>query len=101
MPVPDDERRRRWRLALGGDDAGWVVKKVVDDLPARLAKRTAETIRGAIDRARRTSRPRFSDIDWPRTIRANLDKFQPELNTVIPERLVGYRRHSRSRADID
>src|SRR5438552_3586845 len=21
MPVPDDERRRRWRLALGGDDA--------------------------------------------------------------------------------
>jgi hypothetical protein len=83
------------------DTARQVVRKVVDELMRRLAHNTAETIRGAVDRARRTSRPRVSDIDWPRTIRANLDKYQPELRTIIPGRVIGYRRHSKSRADID
>jgi len=87
--------------AKAKDTARIVVKKVVDELMKKLAQKTAETIRGAVDRARRTSRPRPADIDWPRTIRANLDKYQPELKTVIPERLIGYRRHSRSRVDID
>jgi hypothetical protein len=87
--------------AKAKDTARHVVRKVVDELMRRLAHATAETIRGAVDRARRTSRPRVSDIDWPRTIRANLDKYQPELRTIIPERLIGYRRHSKSRADID
>ena len=87
--------------AKAKDTARIVVKKVVDELMKKLAQQTAETIRGAVDRARRTSRPRPADIDWPRTIRANLDKYQPELKTVIPERLIGYRRHSRSRVDID
>jgi hypothetical protein len=55
----------------------------------------------AADRAHRTSRPRPADIDWPRTIRANLQRYQPELQTVIPERLIGYRRRSRARIDVD
>jgi Mg-chelatase subunit ChlD len=87
--------------AKAKDTARQVVRKVVDELMAKLAHRTAETIRGAVDRARRTSRPRPADIDWPRTIRANLDKYQPDLRTVIPERLIGYRRHSRARVDIE
>jgi Mg-chelatase subunit ChlD len=87
--------------AKAKDTARIVVKKVVDELMKKLAQKTAETIRGAVDRARRTSRPRPADIDWPRTIRANLDKYQPELRTVIPERLIGFRRHSRSLIDID
>jgi Mg-chelatase subunit ChlD len=87
--------------AKAKDTARQVVRKVVDELMRRLAPKTAETIRGAVDRACRTSRPRISDIDWPRTIRANLDRYQPELRTIIPERLIGYRRHSKSRADID
>jgi len=49
-----------------------VVRKVVEQLMAKLAHATAETIRGAVMRGKRTSRPRFSDIDWPRTIAANL-----------------------------
>ena len=52
------------------DTARLVVKKVVDELMKRLAHATAETIRGAVLRGKRTNRPRFSDIDWPRTIRA-------------------------------
>ena len=87
--------------AKAKDAARQVVRKVVDELMKKLAHKTAETIRGAVDRARRTSRPRPADIDWPRTIRANLDKYQANLRTVIPERLVGFRRHTKSRADID
>ena len=87
--------------AKAKDSARQVVRKVVDELMEKLARRTAETIRGALDRARRTRRPRPADIDWPRTIRANLANYRPELRTIIPERLVGLRRHSRARADID
>jgi Mg-chelatase subunit ChlD len=87
--------------AKAKDTARQVVRKVVDELMRKLAHKTAETIRGAVDRARRTTRPRAADIDWPRTLRANLDKYQPDLRTVIPERLIGYRRHSRARADVD
>jgi Mg-chelatase subunit ChlD len=87
--------------AKAKDTARQVVRKVVDELIQKLARKTAQTIRGAVDRARRTSRPRLADIDWPRTIRANLDKYQPDLRTVIPERLIGYRRHARARIDVD
>ncbi len=87
--------------AKAKDAARQVVRKVVDELMAKLAQKTAETVRGAVDRARRTMRPRLPDIDWPRTIRANLGTYRPELKSVIPERLIGYRRHSRSRVDID
>jgi len=77
-----------------------VVKKVVDELMARLAHATVQAIRGARNRARRTNRPRTSDIDWPRTVRANLKTWRPETGTIIPEKLVGFARHSRL-ADLD
>ncbi len=51
---------------------------------------------GAVNRASRTRRPRRSDIDWAATIGRNLDHYLPEYRTVIPERLVGHRRHARS-----
>src|SRR5580700_2050 len=100
-PVADLIGLRAAMPAKAKDTARQVVHKVVDELMRKLAQKTAATIRGAVDRARRTTRPRLADIDWPRTIRANLDKYQAELKTVIPERLIGHRRHSRSRADID
>jgi Mg-chelatase subunit ChlD len=78
-----------------------VIAKVVAQLMERLERRTAEAIRGALDRSRRTHRPRFADIDWPRTIQANLRHYQPDLHTVIPERLVGYQRQQRRMADLD
>jgi Mg-chelatase subunit ChlD len=61
----------------------------------RLESRTVEAIRGALNKQKRTSRPRFSDIDWPRTIRKNLQHWQQEHRTIVPERLVGYGRHAR------
>ena len=73
-----------------------VVRKVVDDLEQRLATRTRATVTGALDRATRTDRPRHHDIDWNRTIRANLRNYLPEYGTVVPERLIGYGRAARS-----
>jgi Mg-chelatase subunit ChlD len=78
-----------------------VVQKVVDDLMKRLQHRTIETLRGALNRQRRTRRPRHTDVDWPRTIGANLRHYQAEYRTVVPETLIGFARKSRTRADLD
>jgi Mg-chelatase subunit ChlD len=58
----------------------------------RIAQRTRAAVSGALNRAARTRRPKPRDIDWNRTIAANLIRYQPEHRTVIPERLVGYGR---------
>ncbi|MFJ2431958.1 VWA domain-containing protein [Streptomyces anulatus] len=96
-----------------------VVRKVVEDLEKRLASRTRATLTGALDRSARISRPRHRDIDWNRTIRANLKNYLPVpgpagaggaggagdpggtggaagRGTIVPERLIGYGRASRS-----
>ncbi|MFD6035461.1 VWA domain-containing protein [Streptomyces griseoincarnatus] len=73
-----------------------VVRKVVEDLEKRLATRTRATLTGALDRGARVRRPRHSDIDWNRTVAANLRHYLPEHGTVVPERLVGYGRASRA-----
>lgn len=78
-----------------------VIGKVVAALMERLERRTADAIRGALDRSKRTMRPRFADIDWPRTIRANLRHYQPEHRTVVPERLIGFMRRQRRIVDLD
>lgn len=71
-----------------------VVGRVVEQVEERIADRLQQSVRGALDRSTRTSRPRAGDIDWNRTIAANLKNYVPELRTVIPERLVGHgRRH--------
>ncbi|MET8751136.1 VWA domain-containing protein [Streptomyces sp. NPDC004667] len=72
-----------------------VVRKVVEELERRLASRTRATVTGALDRSARTARPRHRDIDWDRTIRANLKNYLPEHRTVVPERLVGHGRSAR------
>jgi Mg-chelatase subunit ChlD len=78
-----------------------VINKVVDELMERLERKMAEAIRGALDKSRRTNRPRFADIDWPRTIRANLQHYQADHNTIVPEKLVGFIRQQRRIADLD
>ena len=83
------------------DAAREVIAKVVAELMERLARKTAEALRGAVNRGKRTNRPRFADIDWPRTIRANLHHYQAEHRTVVPERLVGFARHQRRMVDLD
>jgi Mg-chelatase subunit ChlD len=78
------------------DTARMVVRKVVAELEERLARGFRSAVTGALNRAARTNRPRPRDIDWNRTIRANLKSYLPEQRTIVPERLVGYTRAARS-----
>jgi len=69
-----------------------VVSRVVAEVERRIALRTRAAVSGALNRASRTRRPRARDIDWNKTIAANLSRYVPSHKTVIPERLVGYGR---------
>jgi Mg-chelatase subunit ChlD len=69
-----------------------VVGAVVAEVERRIANRTRAAVSGALNRAARTRRPKLRDIDWNRTIAANLSRYLPEHRTVVPERLVGYGR---------
>lgn len=74
------------------DTARLVVQKLVDELMARLQVATEQAISGSLNRAMRNHRPRPNDIDWLRTIKANLKHYQPEYHTIIPEKLIGFGR---------
>jgi len=79
------------------ETARLVVRKVVEELERRLEQRTRAAVTGALNRASRTRRPRrLADVDWNRTIRANLRHYQPDLNTVIAETLIGYGRRQQA-----
>lgn len=82
------------------DTARQVVRKVVNELLAKLAEPTRQSVQGALNRAARNRRPRHNDIDWPRTIRANLKNYQPDYKTVIPEVRFGYGRRRQSMRHI-
>src|SRR3954463_1555137 len=69
-----------------------VVGTVVEEIERRIANRTRTAIAGALNRAARSRRPKLRDVDWNRTIAANLRNYLPEQRTVVPERLVGYGR---------
>ncbi len=69
-----------------------VVAAVVGEVERRIANRTRAAVSGALNRAARSRRPKLRDIDWNRTIAANLSRYLPEHRTVVPERLVGYGR---------
>ena len=71
-----------------------VIRQVTNELEDRLRARTVQAVSGALNRAARTRRPRHRDIDWNRTIAANLRHYQPEYRTIVPERLVGHARRS-------
>lgn len=75
-----------------------VVEKVVRELIERLADKTVAAVRGALDRGRRTTRPRPRDVDWHQTIRANLRHWQVERRTIVAEKLIGYARRTRQGA---
>ncbi|MFC8047136.1 VWA domain-containing protein [Nocardia sp. NPDC057353] len=73
-----------------------VVAAVVKQIEERIAAKTVAAVSGALNRAARIARPRQRDIDWDRTIRANLAHYLPEQRTVVPERLIGYGRRSQA-----
>jgi len=83
------------------ETARMVVRKVVDQLIKKLEEPMRSAVTGALNRAEVNHHPRHAEIDWNRTIRANLRHWQAEYNTIIPEQLIGYgRKKSRTQRDI-
>jgi Mg-chelatase subunit ChlD len=82
------------------DTARVVVQKVVDELRRKLEQPTRQAVMGSLNRAARNRRPRHNEIDWHRTIRANLKHYQPKYRTIIPETRIGYGRKRSSLRDI-
>lgn len=78
------------------ETARMVVRKVTDDLMRRLQEPMRSAISGALNRAERNRRPRYSEIDWNRTIRLNLRHYQKEYQTVVPEQLIGFGRKAQA-----
>lgn len=82
------------------DTARQVVHKVVEDLKKRLAGPMHQAVMGSLNRAQRNHRPRHNEIDWNRTIRANLKHYQAQYKTIIPETRIGYGRKRSALRDI-
>jgi Mg-chelatase subunit ChlD len=82
------------------DTARQVVRKVADDLEARLRNKLLTEVGRALRRAGRSRRPRFKDIDWHRTIRANLGTWRAESKSIIPEKLIGFGRSRSGMQDL-
>ncbi len=72
------------------DAARAVVRQVVKELEEKLRLPMQQAIRGSLNRAVRNHRPKANEINWQKTILANLRHYQPDYRTVIPERLIGY-----------
>jgi Mg-chelatase subunit ChlD len=77
-----------------------VVAQVVRELEARLALAMQQAVKGSLSRAARTRRPRLAEMDWTRTIRANLRHYQPEYRTIVPETRIGYAKRRRALQDV-
>jgi hypothetical protein len=86
--------------AAARETARSVVRRVVEELERKLANPTRQAVLGSLNRATRNRRPRHNEIDWHRTIRANLRHYQPEYNTVIPETRIGYGRKRQALREI-
>lgn len=81
------------------DTARLVVAQIVEDLIKRLQQPMQQAIKGALNKSIRNNCPRLKEIDWNRTIKANIKNYLPEYNTIVPEKLIGYG-HKRSQAKL-
>jgi Mg-chelatase subunit ChlD len=53
-----------------------------------------------LSRTTRSRRPRLPEIDWDRTVRANLSRYDSARRTVIAEKLIGHGRRQSGLRDI-
>jgi Mg-chelatase subunit ChlD len=77
-----------------------VVRKCVEELERKLAEPMRQAVIGALNRSVRNRRPRHREIDWNRTIRANLKNYQPEYKTIVPETRIGFGRKRSALRDV-
>lgn len=82
------------------ETARQVVRQVLDNLARKLSQPLRQAVLGSLSRAQRNRRPRHHELDWPRTIKANLKHYQPAYRTIIPETLHGYGRQRSALRDV-
>ena len=86
--------------AKAKETARIVVRKCVEELERKLANPLRQAVIGSLNRAERNRRPRHKEIDWNRTIRANLKHYQPKYKTIVPETRIGFGRKRSALRDI-
>lgn len=86
--------------AKAKDTARLVVGRVVEELEKKLAEPMRAAVMGSLNRSIRNRRPKHNEIDWNRTLRANLKHYQPEHKTVVPETRIGFGRKKSALRDI-
>ncbi|HEV3120765.1 MAG TPA: VWA domain-containing protein [Isosphaeraceae bacterium] len=86
--------------AASRETARQVVRQVVEQIKQKLAEPTRQAVIGSLNRAARNRRPRHHEIDWNRTIRANLRHYQPDYHTIIPETRLGYGRKRQALREV-
>jgi Mg-chelatase subunit ChlD len=82
------------------ETARYVVRQVVEDIERRLAEPLRRNLSGALNRSVRNRRPHLREVDWQRTLHANLKNYLPQQRTIVPERLVGSGRRRRRLKDV-
>ena len=77
-----------------------VIQKVVSELEKRIRNPLQVAIKGALSRSIRNRRPKYNEIDWNRTIRANLKHYQQDYKSIIPHNLIGYGRKGKALREV-
>ena len=78
------------------ETARMVVAAVVEEIKKKLEQKIRQAVLGALNRKEHTPLPNANAIDWKWTIGRNLKNYNPDLETIIPERVYFYSRAQRS-----
>jgi VWA domain containing CoxE-like protein len=79
------------------ETARMVVRAVVEEIIKKLRSPIESAVRGAMDRSRHSPLKSLPNLDWRRTIRANLDNYIQDKRTIIPDRFFFWARQHRRR----
>src|SRR5277367_150813 len=72
------------------ETARQVIRAVVEEIKKRMQAELERAVRGALDRSRHQPIPSLPNLDWKRTIGANLKNYVREKRTIIPDRFFFY-----------
>jgi hypothetical protein len=66
-----------------------LVDRLARQVQQKLRFKLVSRISGVRDHRYKLKNPRWGEIDWHLTIKSNLKHFQPSLQTIIPETIIG------------
>ena len=75
------------------DDVKSAARAVIEKIASRFSKEIGfslvEKTRGALNYSVRTRKPKFREINWTQTIKANLKNYQEDIDAVVLKQLLG------------